>query len=49
MSNAAQYDTLIKGGYVIDGTGASRVSADVAIDDDRIVAVGDLGQLRPVG
>jgi len=44
MSNAAQYDTLIKGGYVIDGTGASRVSADVAIDDDRIVAVGDLGQ-----
>ena len=30
---------------VIDGTGAPALSADVALDNDRIVAVGDLGDL----
>ena len=35
-------DILIKGGHVVDGTGADRVRADVAIKDDRIVAVGAL-------
>ncbi len=36
-------DVLIRGGTVIDGTGAARYRADVAISGDRIAAVGDLG------
>ena len=35
-------DIVIRHGTVIDGTGADRVRADVAIKDDRIVAVGAL-------
>lgn len=38
-------DILIKGGDVIDGSGNSRFRADVAVTDDRIVAVGDLGAM----
>ena len=34
-------DLLIHSGDVIDGTGAARVHLDVAVTDDRIVAVGD--------
>ncbi len=37
------YDVLITGGTVIDGTGAPGVVADVAIEGDRIAAIGDLG------
>jgi N-acyl-D-aspartate/D-glutamate deacylase len=36
------HDVLITGGTVVDGTGAPAVRADVAIDGDRVVAVGDL-------
>jgi N-acyl-D-amino-acid deacylase len=36
------YDLLLSGGIVIDGTGAPRVSADVATSGDRIAAVGKL-------
>ncbi|MHB8631477.1 MAG: N-acyl-D-amino-acid deacylase family protein [Candidatus Limnocylindria bacterium] len=36
-------DLLITGGVVIDGTGASRRGADVAVRDGRIVAVGGVG------
>jgi N-acyl-D-amino-acid deacylase len=35
-------DVIIRGGVVIDGTGAPRYSADVAVSEDRIVAVGEL-------
>ena len=38
-----QYDVLFKGGTVIDGTGAPRERADVAVSGDRIAAVGELG------
>src|SRR5262245_29783283 len=33
---APRYDLLIRGGTVIDGTGAARYAADVAITGDRI-------------
>ncbi len=36
------YDAIIRGGTVYDGTGAAGAVADVAIDGDRIAAVGDL-------
>lgn len=35
-------DRMVVGGQVIDGSGAARVRADVAIADGRIAAVGDL-------
>lgn len=37
------YDLVIRGGTLVDGTGASRYRGDVAIVGDRIVAVGELG------
>jgi len=33
---------VLRGGSVVDGTGAPARRADVAVDGDRIVAVGDL-------
>src|SRR3954470_18785504 len=34
------HDLVIRGGTVVDGTGAAPFAADVAIDGDRITAVG---------
>jgi N-acyl-D-aspartate/D-glutamate deacylase len=43
VSAAAQpYDVLIRGGTVVDGRGGPGVAADVAIQDGKIVAVGQL-------
>jgi dihydroorotase/N-acyl-D-amino-acid deacylase len=36
------YDVLLRGGTLIDGTGSPRRDADVAVQGDRIVAIGDL-------
>lgn len=36
------FDLLLRGGAVVDGTGAPRRRADVGIAGDRIVAIGDL-------
>ncbi|HEY0370410.1 MAG TPA: D-aminoacylase [Thermoanaerobaculia bacterium] len=41
---AATFDLVIKGGTVIDGTGAPRRRADVGIRGDTIVAMGDLSK-----
>jgi len=42
----AEYDVLIVGGHVVDGTGDPRYEADVAIQGDRIVAIGKLSHAR---
>lgn len=36
------YDVIIRGGTIIDGTGSPGFAADLAIKDDRIVAIGEL-------
>ena len=41
-STTAEFDILITGGTVIDGTGAEPRDADVGIKGDRIVAIGNL-------
>jgi N-acyl-D-amino-acid deacylase len=43
---APRYDVIIDNGAVYDGTGAAPVVADVAIDGDRIAAIGDLDAAR---
>ena len=37
-------DVIIKGGTVVDGTGAAGIRADIGIRDGRIVAIGDVGE-----
>jgi N-acyl-D-amino-acid deacylase len=37
-----KYDIILRNGIIIDGTGAPRFAGDVAIDADRIAAVGNL-------
>src|SRR5487761_2256719 len=39
----ARHDLIFRAATVIDGTGAARLTADVALTGDRIAAVGDLG------
>ncbi len=43
-STPVTFDLLIRGGEVIDGTGAPRRRADVGIRGDTIAAIGDLSQ-----
>ncbi|MBV8357353.1 MAG: amidohydrolase family protein, partial [Deltaproteobacteria bacterium] len=38
------YDLLIKNGTVVDGTGAARVRADIAIAGDRIAEIGKIDE-----
>ena len=42
----SNFDTIIKGGTVYDGTGSEGRNVDVAIKGDRIAAVGDLGNAQ---
>ena len=39
-------DTVLRGGQVVDGTGAARRPADVGISGGRVVAVGEVGEAR---
>ena len=41
-----QYDVVIRHGTVYDGSGAPGAAQDIAIDGDRIVARGDLSQVK---
>ena len=43
------HDLVIGGGTVVDGTGAPTTRADVAIDGDRIIAVGSVDGPAPGG
>ncbi len=43
------FDLLIRGGTLVDGTGASGRPADVALLGDRILAIGDLAAIDPGG
>src|SRR4051812_39250965 len=43
---AERYDLVLKGGRVIDGTGAPWYRGDVAIKDGRVAAVGRLGEIE---
>ena len=42
QSQPSHFDVLIKGGTVYDGSGGSPKKADVGIQGDRIVAIGNL-------
>jgi N-acyl-D-aspartate/D-glutamate deacylase len=41
-AQAPEFDVIVRGGQVLDGTGAAAVSADVGIKGDRIAATGQL-------
>lgn len=42
QSPAGQYDVLIRGGQIIDGTGRARFTGDVGVANGKIAAVGQL-------
>ncbi len=41
-----QHETLIRGGELIDGTGADPIRADIAIDKGKITRIGDLSEAQ---
>ena len=45
-TQTAQYDVLIRGGRILDGTGNPWFAGEIAIKDGRIAAVGHLGRGR---
>lgn len=45
MNSPEKPDLIIRNARIIDGTGTPSVVGDVAVGDDRIVALGDLSQL----
>ncbi len=44
----AEYDLIIRGGTLYDGSGGKPVAGDLAIRGERIAAVGDLGDAKAV-
>jgi N-acyl-D-aspartate/D-glutamate deacylase len=46
LAQQPEYDVVIRGGQIVDGTGAARVAGDVAISGGRVVAVGRVPEGR---
>jgi N-acyl-D-amino-acid deacylase len=46
VSPQVQYETILRGGTIYDGSGGEPYSADLAIVGDRIVAIGDLERAK---
>lgn len=46
QSNPTDFDVIIRGGTIYDGTGGAPVKADVGIKGDRIAAIGNLSSAR---
>jgi len=46
LGSSASAATLIRGGHIVDGTGNAWFRADLLIDRDRIVRVGDLSNVQ---
>jgi len=44
QTSAVTYDVIIRGGTIYDGSGNAPYTGDLAIRDDRIAALGDLGE-----
>jgi len=42
LAHAGDYDVIIRGGTVYDGSGAAPVRADIAVSGEKITAIGDL-------
>lgn len=43
-ADSASYDVILRGGTIYDGSGKAPYTGDVAIRDDRIAALGDIGE-----
>ena len=46
VSDTTEYDVVIRGGTIYDGSGSAPFSGDVAIRGDMIAAVGEIGNSR---
>ena len=44
FNQSPEFDLLIRGGRIVDGSGRPAYTADVAIKNDRIVKIGNLSQ-----
>ena len=47
-TSPAEHELILRNGTIVDGIGAPSFVGDLAINDDRITAVGDLGDSRGV-
>jgi len=46
VDQQAEYDVILRGGTIYDGSGGKPYAGDVAVNGDRIVRVGNLGQAK---
>lgn len=45
-TQGTDHDLILRGGTIYDGSGSAPYTADIAIDGDRIAAIGDLADVR---
>ena len=45
---APTYDVIISGGSIYDGSGGATYIADIALEGDRIVAIGELDETNAI-